>query len=523
MNNERISRMTLTEPSDITKLLDTKKAFFVSRSGDDVQILEQQELSGSDSITGFLPAVPVSQFGDISFYRTYKTRYAFYAGAMANAIASSDMVIALGKRGMMGSFGAAGLVRSRLETEINKIQQALPDGPYAFNLINSPYEEALERNAVEIYLEKKVRVIEASAYLDVTPSLVYYRVAGLNRNPDGSVAIKNHVIGKVSRREVAIKFLHPAPEKILTQLLENGKITAEQAELARQVPMADDVTVEGDSGGHTDNRPLICLLPTMIAVRDEIQKKYNYAQPVRIGAAGGISTPSSVLGAFMMGAAYVVTGSINQACVESGASLHTKSLLSQAGMADVAMAPAADMFEMGVKVQVLKRGTMFYIRGTKLYEIYSQYESIDAIPLVEREKLEKQILQRNMDSIWEETVKFFKERDPHQIELAEKNPKKKMALIFRWYLGLSSRWSNTGEPGREMDYQIWCGPSMGTFNDWTKSTYLAQPENRHVADVTAHLFSGAAWHLRVQQMKWLGLELPVESHSYYPGTQQSKA
>jgi trans-AT polyketide synthase, acyltransferase and oxidoreductase domains len=55
-----------------------------------------------------------------------------------------------------------------------------------------------------------------------------------------------------------------------------------------------------------------------------------------------------------------------------------------------------------------------------------------------------------------------------------------MALIFRWYLGLSSRWSNSGEQGREMDYQIWCGPSMGSFNDWVRGTYLEDYQNRRL-------------------------------------------
>ncbi len=40
--------------------------------------------------------------------------------------------------------------------------------------------------------------------------------------------------------------------------------------------MADDITVEADSGGHTDNRPLVCVLPSIIALRDEIQAKYHY-------------------------------------------------------------------------------------------------------------------------------------------------------------------------------------------------------------------------------------------------------
>jgi PfaD family protein len=310
--------------------------------------------------------------------------------------------------------------------------------------------------------------------------------------------------------------MQPAPENMLAQLVSEGRITPLQAELTKQVPMADDITVEADSGGHTDNRPLVCLLPTMLALRDEIQAKYNYPVPVRIGAAGGISTPASALAAFMMGAAYIVTGSINQACVESGTSEHTRGLLAQAGMADVAMAPSADMFEMGVKVQVLKQGTLFPMRAQKLYDLYSRYESIDQIPTDEREKLEKQVFKRDIESIWQDTVKFFSERDPVQIERAQNNPKRKMALIFRWYLGLASRWSNSGEKNREMDYQIWCGPAMGSFNDWVRGTYLAKPENRRVADVALHILTGAACQYRVQALKIQGVTFPAELEQYHP-------
>jgi trans-AT polyketide synthase/acyltransferase/oxidoreductase domain-containing protein len=463
-----------------------------------------------------IPAIPIEKLGDNDFKKTYGVRCAFYAGAMANSIASAEMVIALGKAGLMGSFGAAGMVRGKLESVIDQIQSELPDGPYAVNLIHSPNEEALERNAVEVFLQKGVHVVEASAFLDLTPIIVYYRAAGLRKSSDGVVEITNRVIAKLSRSEVAAKFMQPAPEVILEKLVLERKITREQADMALCVPMADDITVEGDSGGHTDNRPLICLLPTMLALRDQMQEKYHYAVPVRIGAAGGVSTPSSVLGAFMMGAAYVVTGSVNQACIESGASTHTKKLLADAGMADTAMAPSADMFEMGVKVQVLKRGTLFPMRALKLYEIYSRYDSIDQIPADEREKLEKQVFQRDMESIWQDTVKFFTERDPAQIDRALNNPKRKMALIFRWYLGLASRWSNIGEPGREMDYQIWCGPSMGSFNDWTRGTYLSDPLNRRIVDVTLHLFTGAAYLYRIQLLKMQGFHLASKLEQYYP-------
>ena len=403
-----------------------------------------------------------------------------------------------------------------MDAAVAKIQAALPEGPYAFNLLHSPNEPALEQRTAELYIRNHIPVVESSAYLNITYALVNYRVSGLALAPDGSIDIQHRIIAKLSRKEVARHFLSPAPADLVARLLDEGKITAQQADLAKYVPMADDITVEADSGGHTDNRPLVCLMPTMLALRDELQARFNYAQQVRVGAAGGISTPHSALAALMMGAAFIATGSANQACVEAGTSDHTRNLLAQADMADVAMAPSADMFEMGVKVQVLKRGTMFAPRASKLYEVYSRYSTWDEVPLAERERLENTVFKRKYADIWADTVKFFTERDPSQLERANRDAHQQMALVFRWYLGLSSRWSNNGEKGREMDYQIWCGPSMGSFNDWVRGTYLEQPDNRRVVDVAKHILTGAAYFTRLRTLTMTGITLSPELERYTP-------
>src|SRR5262249_49414437 len=195
--------------------------------------------------------------------------------------------------------------------------------------------------------------------------------------------------------------------------------------------------------------------------------------------------------AFARGAAYVLTGWISQACVESGSSDPVREMLAQAEQADTAMAPAADMFEMGVKVQVLKRGTMFPMRAAKLYELYRAYPTLEALPAADRGTLEKQFFRTTLEAAWESTREFFLKRDPRHVERAQRDPKHKMALVFRSYLGLSSRWANAGEPSRAMDYQVWCGPAMGAFNEWVKGTFLEQPENRRAADVALNLLFGA--------------------------------
>ena len=473
----------------------------------------------TSNLAGWLPPISSSQFGDPSFYSTYGVKAAFYAGGMANAIASEEMIITLAKSGLMGSFGSGGLSMDRLRNAINTIQTAIPDGPCMFNLLHNPFEPEIEQQTVEIYLKNQIHVVEAAAYIQLTPAIVQYRASGLSIDSSQNICIENRIIAKVSRKETTLLFLRPAPESILEKLVADGRITREQADLAGQVPLADDITIEADSGGHTDNQPLVSLLPSIIALRNQLQKEYKFTVPVRIGAAGGISTPESALAAYMMGAAYIVTGSINQACVESGASEHTRALLAQAEMADVTMAPSADMFELGARVQVLKKGSFFPMRAQKLFNLYKTYDSINEIPDAVQRELESKIFKRSMDEIWQETTTFFAKHNPEQITKANLNPKKKMALIFRWYLGLSSRWSRDGVVDRKLDYQIWCGPSMGAFNEWVRGTYLEDYRNRYIADVTEQLTSGCVYRSRVQSLKLQGVSFPSELDFYYPQEQ----
>jgi trans-AT polyketide synthase/acyltransferase/oxidoreductase domain-containing protein len=135
-----------------------------------------------------------------------------------------------------------------------------------------------------------------------------------------------------------------------------------------------------------------------------------------------------------------------------------------------------------------------------------------------RQRLEEQTFQRSLDDVWQDTVDYFEQRDPAQIERARGNPKRKMALIFRCYLGMSSRWATSGEPARTMDYQLWCGPAMGSFNDWVRGSSLEPLENRHVDVIADHLMVGAAFMNRVAQLRVAGVQLPPQAGRYHlPG------
>ncbi|MEL6349532.1 MAG: hypothetical protein AAFV53_40895, partial [Myxococcota bacterium] len=259
-----------------------------------------------------------------------------------------------------------------------------------------------------------------------------------------------------------------------------------------------------DSGGHTDQRPLLALLPTLLRLRDRVMAEENYEAHgvgLRIGAAGGLGDPASVAAAFNMGASYVLTGSINQSTVEAGTSRLAKEMVAEAGMLDCTTGPAPDMFEIGAHVQVLSRGTLYAQRAGQLYNLYKRYDAIESIPNKERSKIERIIFKRSLDEIWTDTEKYWNQRDPREVERANTDGRHRMALVFRWYLGMTSRWARIGEESRKRDFQIWCGPSMGAFNDWVKGSWLEPLDARTVVDVAWALLNGAAAVQRVNMAR----------------------
>lgn len=461
---------------------------------------------GEWPVLGILPPVYPEWLGDRTFLEDHGLRFPYMTGAMANGIASVELVIAVARAGALGIFGAAGLDIARVDAGLEAIERALGPGAsgWGSNLIHSPHEPALEQATVDLYLRRRVRTVEASAFLNLRPTVVQYAFTGLRRDGD-RVVRQGRVIAKVSRPEVARQFMRPAPTALLRELVAAGRLRAHEAALAESLPVSEDITAEADSGGHTDNRPLLALLPRLAALRDELGAR------VRLGAAGGLGTPAAVAAAFAAGAAYVVTGSINQAARESGLSDEGRRMLAAADLADVAMAPAADMFELGARVQVLRRGTMFAARASKLYDLFTRHDALESLPAAERAQLERDVFRRPLADVWQDTARFFAERDPSQVARAEHDPRHRLALVFRWYLGLSSRWAIDAVPERRADYQIWSGPAIGACNAWLRGSHLEDPRARGVVDLALNLLAGAAAIARAQQLRSAGAAVPPEA------------
>ena len=502
---------------DTGSAADTMASCIGVAQGGAVVPAEQTNGVPSWPLLAVLPAMYPEWLGCRSFGEVHGVRFPYIAGAMANGIATTEMVIAMARAGFLGFFGAAGLPRHRVAAAVSELQLALgDDAPWGVNLIHSPNEPALEASLADLYIQSGVHRVSASAYMALTPAIVRFALSGVYEDAQGQIQRQRHVFAKISRPEVARRFLEPAPAQLLDELQRDGLLTPDEVRIGRSLAVAEDIIVESDSGGHTDNRPLSALFATIAALRDDIAAAQGYPRPIRIGAAGGMGTPSAVAAAFSLGAAFVLTGSVNQACVESGLHDDGRKMLAAADLADVIMAPAADMFEMGVEVQVLRRGTMFAVRARKLYELYKAHDSFEAIAVGEREKVESQMLREPFAAAWRRTREFWLARDVDEVARAERDAKHKMALVFRSYLGQSSRWAIAGDATRRADFQIWCGPAMGAFNRWVAGSFLADPAQRTVVQVARNLMEGAAAITRAQQLRSYGVPVPAAAFDFRP-------
>ncbi|WP_411100200.1 ACP S-malonyltransferase [Streptomyces sp. x-45] len=442
---------------------------------------------------GPIGAAP-ERLGSAAFRADYGVRYAYLAGSMYKGIASTELVARMARAGLLGYFGTGGLRTERIEAAIATLRAELgPDGGFGMNLLHALHDPPLEEATVRLFLRHRVRFVEASGFTQPTRALVLYRLSGAHRDGTGRAVAPNRLLAKVSRPEVATAFMEPPPQTLVRGLLAEGLLTAAEAEAGRALPLAGEVCAEADSAGHTDAAVAYTLMPATTGLRDRIVAERGYPDGIRIGAAGGLGAPESLAAAFVLGADFVVTGSVNQCTPQAGTSDAVKDLLAQADVQDTGYAPAGDMFEIGARVQVLRRGTLFAARANKLYQAYRQYDGLEAIDAKLRRTIEDGWFHRELEQVWKETREYYlRAGRPQEVERAEQDPRHRMALVFRWYFVHSTRMAMRGDPAERVNYQIHTGPAIGAFNRFAAGTALADWRNRHVDAVAEALMAGAA-------------------------------
>ncbi|WP_234433217.1 ACP S-malonyltransferase [Streptomyces sp. NRRL WC-3549] len=403
--------------------------------------------------------------GAATFRERYGLRRAYLLGALYGGISGRAMLGAAAKAGLLGFLGTGGLPLDEVDGLLRDLAGELGlGGSFGVNLLyrhGAPEEESA---LVDLLLRHGVDLVEASGFPLLTPALVRFRLKG------------GRIIAKVSRTDMAAEFLAPPPERLVARLLESGEVTAEEARAAAGRPMADDLCVEADGGWLSSTADLLTLLPAVLRLRDTTG---TGGHRVHVGCAGGIGTPEAAGAAFLLGADFVLTGSVNQCSVEAATSAEVKDMLQEAREYDVDTAPWGELFDLGVQARYLKRGLFFPARASRLYELWRRHGSLAELD----DETASQVLDRYLGG-----------EAPAPVA-ADGAPEQQLAVVFRGYFTRGFRLAVSGDQRSRVDYLVHCGPAMGAFNQVVADTELHPWRARRVEAIADALMDGAAAHL----------------------------
>ncbi|MEU7583290.1 ACP S-malonyltransferase [Streptomyces sp. NPDC041068] len=425
---------------------------------------QTQAAAGAPTDEGEPAGIDAESLGARSFRERYGLRRSYVVGSMYGGVSGRELVRAASKAGLLGFLGIGGLQSDEVERQLHGLAEDLGPHGHGVNLLYPHRAPEREAPLVDALLRHGVGLVEASGYPFVTEELVRYRLKG------------GRILAKVSRTDLAAAFLAPPPHQHVTMLLAKGSVTEQEAAAAAGRPMADDLCIEADGGWLTGTAGPLSLLPAVLRLRDEAARP---GHRVHVGCAGGIGTPEAAAAAFLMGADFVLTGSVNQCSVEAATSAAVKDLLQEAQEYDVDTAPWSELFEHGVQARYLKRGQFFPARASRLHDLWRRHASLAELDA----PIRKQVFDRYLGG------------ENPGATVADTDPKAELADVFRAYFRRGFRLAVTGDRQSTVDYLVHCGPAMGAFNQAVAGTSLQPWRARTVEAVADHLMDGAAAHV----------------------------
>jgi trans-AT polyketide synthase, acyltransferase and oxidoreductase domains len=408
------------------------------------------------------------ELGAAGFRDRYGLRFAYVIGSMHGGVSGRDLVRSAEKAGLLGFLGIDGLPIDEAGRQIAALAEELgPGSAYGVSLRFDHRSPRREADVVDLLLRHRVPLVEASGYPLITEELVRYRLHG------------GRIMAKVSRSDIAAEFLQPPPRALVDRLLAAGAVTRDQADAAAGRPMADELCAEAN-GARQTGADLLTLLPAVVRLRDEAARPEH---AVHVGGGGGLGTPEAVAAAFLLGADFVLTGSVNQCSVEAATSDDVKDLLAGVGEYDVAAGPAAgDLFELGGRASYLSRGVFFPARAAKLYDLWRGHHTLAELDDATR----MQVLDRFLGGA----------------AGADAQGKTELAELFQGYFARGHRLALAGEPRFRTDYLVQCGPAMGAFNQAVAGTSLTSWRARTVDAIAETLMGGAAAYIAAHPHRW---------------------
>ena len=397
-------------------------------------------------VLGTLPPLYPEWLGDRAFGEAHGVRFPYVAGEMANGIATTA---AGGRRwrraGCSGSSARPGSTPERVEAGVDEIAARARTG--GAHLGREPHPLARtspssRRRSPSCTSRAACGASTASAFMGLTPASCATRATGFDA--DAGRAHRAHAPrvreGLAARGGAAVPVARAAADARST-CSPRGQLTRDEADAGRGTCRSPRTSPSRPTPAATPTtgRSARCC-PIILALRDELAAQHGYARAdPRSARRAGSARRTRVAAAFALGAAYVLTGSVNQARVESGLSRRTASRCSpQAEHRRRDHGAGRRHVRAGVKVQVLQ--ARHDVRGARARSCTSStatYAVLEAMPPRTRARSSRSEMLRRRASTrsGRRRERSVAARDPRELDARRARPEAPMALVFRWYLG----------------------------------------------------------------------------------------
>lgn len=392
---------------------------------------------------------------DMGFSRYFSCASNYLIGAMDGSVSYMSAARA------SGLLSYITLPRSDIDSARSLIGEASKNGlgvRFQANFL-VPEDEIIIADAL---IEGHICHIEAEGFFRPTKALVKLRIKSASANSSSRLLIR------ASSLEAAKKFMRPADQELVNQLVRDEQITAEEVSIAKELPLADAIAYSGEWQ----------QLQQLIQARDDQigrGKPFVDGRRVFIGSAYGIGSPSTVISAVTCGAEFVIADSIYLCTRESGVKSEIKSLLQVLNEADIAMAPHPDLFEFGQQVPVVDRNGSYVSYAKALLRIWKSEESVDKLSSYSLSVLEAYAL-GELHEIWTNIVKEPNRFSLREVEDAAQHPRLKLSLIIKYLLMEKS--ISDGIP-------LGIGKELGEFNRWLNKKGVIEWQDRKLIDIAS--------------------------------------
>ena len=460
-----------------------------------------------------IPAQDVSNLGSPAFQEAHDLSASYGVSPFERGVCSEEMVAQLLNKRYLAFLPTDFETVDDIRMKIKTLREGTLKNPglgYRFHVHNSVYEE--ERFMVA--LDEDIRRVYVSHYLRPTKAMVHYRVKGMNKDSQGRIVAPHSLFARVSEASVALHFATPPSMDILNELVAEGRITKEEAELGAKMPVSQDLVVEPEFSKGGVKQDLLSLYPS---VKSELRtNRVSRNAPVRVGVCGELATPESVAAVFRMGADFVFTGLVNSLTVESGGSKKRKSVLFKTTSSDITYAPSFEFLDSELPIPVTRFGTMFATRANRMLDIFKRTSTFAELQKSDREFLEGTMFQMSLPQAYENAQNFFTQWWPEQVKTAMTSDKARAALLMKYWLFEASRKTFDGTDGAEMDYQVRADGSIVAFNKWRAGSVFDDERKITVCGLAKNLLEGALVVSRMRSLREMGVDVPADGIFYKP-------